>query len=87
MKCLSQAAGNLALALTWCFNSLPPPLLAADTLQGWSPTLFRDVDSGLSGTSLSIGWLLSGSFLHLTAEEMEVQTGHWTLPRQCSQIT
>lgn len=87
MKCLSQAAGKLALALTWCFDSLPPPLLAADTRQGWSPTLLRGVASGLSGTSLSTEWLLSGSFPHFTDEEMEVQTGHWTLPPQCPWIT
>ena len=68
------------------FDSLPPPLLAAGTLQGWSPTLLRGVASGLSGTSLSTEWWLSGSFPHLTAEEMEVQTGHWTLPPQITQL-
>lgn len=79
MKCLSQAVGEPALALGLVLR-LHAPLLAAYTLQGWSPAVLRGMGSGLSAAFLNTGWLLNGSFPHLTAEEMEVQTGHGTLP-------
>lgn len=79
MKCVSQAVGEPALALGLVLR-LHTRLLAAYTLQGWSPAVLRGMGSGLSAAFLNTGWLLNGSFPHLTAEEMEVQTGHGTLP-------
>lgn len=73
-------SGGTGFSLGLKPRALHAPLLAAYTLQGWSPAVLRGMGSGLSAAFLNTGWLLNGSFPHLTAEEMEVQTGPGTLP-------